>query len=56
MLTFMDKYYLELKSNEGISQDFGLSKKDSTLALMNNKVKPVIAEKKFEDYLAKQTK
>ena len=56
MLTFMDKYYLDMKKDNGIGKDFGMSKKDSTLALMNGKVKPVIQEKNFEDYLSKQTK
>ena len=56
MLTFMDKYYLDLKQDNGISKDFGMSKKNSTLALMNGKVKPVIKEKNFEEYLSKQTK
>ena len=53
MLTFMDKYYLDMKKDNGISKDFGMSKKNSTLALMNGKVKPVIHEKNFEDYLTK---
>ena len=53
----MDKFYEELKEENGISADYGVHNSLNTSVSNNmNSLRPAFTEKTFEDYLANETK